>query len=103
VGCLLGPPRGVSQDTLAEIKKRGVIEVFVEAQYRPYEFRDQSGEIVGLDIDLARKMFGEGARREGRLHRSRPHGRARRAADPQGRRRHLRHRDDARSAPSGSI
>jgi polar amino acid transport system substrate-binding protein len=48
------------QDTLAEIKKRGAINIFVEAQYRPYEFRDQSGEIVGLDIDLARKMFGEG-------------------------------------------
>ncbi len=48
------------QDTLAEIKKRGTINIFVEAQYRPYEFRDQSGEIVGLDIDLARKMFGEG-------------------------------------------
>ena len=48
------------EDTLAEIKKRGVINIFVEAQYRPYEFRDQSGQIVGLDIDLARKMFEEG-------------------------------------------
>jgi polar amino acid transport system substrate-binding protein len=54
------PPAASSEDTLAEIKKRGVINVFVEAQYRPYEFRDQSGEIVGLDIDLARKMFEEG-------------------------------------------
>jgi polar amino acid transport system substrate-binding protein len=60
VGCLLSPLAALSQDTLAEIKKRGVINVFVEAQYRPYEFRDQSGEIVGLDIDLARKMFEEG-------------------------------------------
>ena len=60
VGCLLSPLAAFSQDTLAEIKKRGVINVFVEAQYRPYEFRDQSGEIVGLDIDLARKMFEEG-------------------------------------------
>lgn len=48
------------EDTLAEIKKRGVINIFVEAQYRPYEFRDQSGQIVGLDIDIARKMFEEG-------------------------------------------
>ena len=48
------------QDTLAEIKKRGVVNIYVEAQYRPYEFRDQSGDIVGLDIDLARKMFEEG-------------------------------------------
>ena len=60
VGCLLSPLVAFSQDTLAEIKKRGSINVFVEAQYRPYEFRDASGEIVGLDIDLARKMFEEG-------------------------------------------
>jgi polar amino acid transport system substrate-binding protein len=53
------PPAAASEDTLAEVKKRGVINIFVEAQYRPYEYRDQSGEIVGLDIDLARKMFEE--------------------------------------------
>jgi polar amino acid transport system substrate-binding protein len=58
--CLLSPLAALGQDTLAEIKKRGSINVFVEAQYRPYEFRDASGEIVGLDIDLARKMFEEG-------------------------------------------
>ena len=60
LGCLVTPLVAFSQDTLAEIKKRGSINVFVEAQYRPYEFRDASGEIVGLDIDLARKMFEEG-------------------------------------------
>jgi polar amino acid transport system substrate-binding protein len=54
------PPAASSEDTLAEIKKRGVVNIFVEAQYRPYEFRDQSGQIVGLDIDLARKMFEDG-------------------------------------------
>ncbi len=58
--CLLSPLAALGQDTLAEIKKRGSINVFVEAQYRPYEFRDASGEIVGLDIDLPRKMFEEG-------------------------------------------
>ena len=58
--CLLSPLAALGQDTLAEIKKRGSINIFVEAQYRPYEFRDASGEIVGLDIDLARKMFEEG-------------------------------------------
>ena len=57
---LMVPPAASDEDTLAEIKKRGVVNVFVEAQYRPYEFRDQSGEIVGLDIDLARKMFEDG-------------------------------------------
>src|SRR5438876_7452175 len=57
---LMVPPAASDEDTLAEIKKRGTINVFVEAQYRPYEFRDASGEMVGLDIDLARKMFEEG-------------------------------------------
>jgi polar amino acid transport system substrate-binding protein len=57
---LVTPLVAFSQDTLAEIKKRGSINIFVEAQYRPYEFRDASGEIVGLDIDLARKMFEQG-------------------------------------------
>lgn len=57
---LMVPPVASDEDTLAEIKKRGVINIFVEAQYRPYEFRDQSGQIVGLDIDLARKMFEDG-------------------------------------------
>ena len=57
---LLSPLAAFSQDTLAEIKKRGSINIFVEAQYRPYEFRDANGQIIGLDIDLARKMFEEG-------------------------------------------
>jgi polar amino acid transport system substrate-binding protein len=57
---LMVPPVASDEDPLAEIKKRGVINIFVEAQYRPYEFRDQSGQIVGLDIDLARKMFEDG-------------------------------------------
>jgi polar amino acid transport system substrate-binding protein len=60
ISLFASPWTAFSQDTLAEIKKRGSINVFVEAQYRPYEFRDLSGEIVGLDIDLARKMFEEG-------------------------------------------
>jgi polar amino acid transport system substrate-binding protein len=57
VSPLVVPPAASDEDPLAEIKKRGVINIFVEAQYRPYEFRDQSGQIVGLDIDLARRMF----------------------------------------------
>ena len=60
VAALAVPPVDSQEDTLAEIKKRGVVNIFVEAQYRPYEFRDVSGQIVGLDIDLARKIFEEG-------------------------------------------
>jgi polar amino acid transport system substrate-binding protein len=60
VSSLATRPATPDEDTLAEVKKRGVVNIFVEAQYRPYEFRDQAGQIVGLDIDLARKMFEEG-------------------------------------------
>jgi polar amino acid transport system substrate-binding protein len=60
VSGLVIPRPASGENTLVEIKKRGTINIFVEAQYRPYEFREQSGEIVGLDIDLARKIFEEG-------------------------------------------
>jgi polar amino acid transport system substrate-binding protein len=60
LGLVLIASSAVGEDTLAEIKRRGAINIFMEAQYRPYEFRDQSGEIVGLDVDLAKKMFAEG-------------------------------------------
>ena len=50
---LVIPPPAVSEDTLAEIKKRGAINIFVEAQYRPYEFRDQSGLLLGSAVKEA--------------------------------------------------
>jgi polar amino acid transport system substrate-binding protein len=49
---------GVAADTLTEIKSKGSIEIFAEAQYPPFEFVDQTGKIVGLDVDLAEKVFG---------------------------------------------
>jgi ABC-type amino acid transport substrate-binding protein len=39
-------------DILADIKARGELKFGLEAQYRPFEFRDESGTIVGYDIDL---------------------------------------------------
>jgi polar amino acid transport system substrate-binding protein len=47
------PPTG----TLATIKQRGSVNVFMEARFEPYEYLDESGTLVGLDVDLARKMF----------------------------------------------
>jgi polar amino acid transport system substrate-binding protein len=44
-------------DTLAAIKQRGVVNLYMEAQFEPYESVDSSGNIVGLDVDLANKMF----------------------------------------------
>lgn len=40
-------------DELADIKQRGVLRVGTKADYRPYGFRDPSGNIVGLEPDFA--------------------------------------------------
>jgi polar amino acid transport system substrate-binding protein len=50
-------PAVSSGDTLAAIKQRGVINLYMEAQFEPYESVDSGGNIVGLDVDLANKMF----------------------------------------------
>lgn len=40
--------------TLDDIKKRGKIVIGVKADYPPYGFTDVTGQIAGLEIDLAR-------------------------------------------------
>jgi polar amino acid transport system substrate-binding protein len=45
-----------SADELADIKQRGVLRVGTKADYRPFGFRDASGNIVGLEPDLASDM-----------------------------------------------
>lgn len=40
-------------DVLDDIKKRGKLIVGVKADYKPFGFRDPSGAIVGLEVDLA--------------------------------------------------
>lgn len=48
---------GVAQaDTLQDIKAKGVLTVGVKADYPPYGFREPSGEIVGMEVDLAKDM-----------------------------------------------
>ena len=39
--------------SLADIKAKGEIKFGLEAQYRPFEYRDESNNIIGYDIDLA--------------------------------------------------
>ena len=39
-----------------EIKKRGYLIVGTSADFPPFEFVDEKGNIVGLDIDIARKI-----------------------------------------------
>ena len=43
-------------DTLAAIKSRGKLIVGCKNDYRPYGFLDPSGQIVGLEIDLAKEV-----------------------------------------------
>ena len=47
---------GSYADTYEAIKKRGKIVVGVKADYKPWGFRDPSGELVGLEIDMARDL-----------------------------------------------
>jgi polar amino acid transport system substrate-binding protein len=44
------------QSTLNEIIKRGELRVGLETGYVPFEMRDKRGNIIGFDIDLAKKM-----------------------------------------------
>src|SRR5271166_3555019 len=44
---------GARADTLADIKAKGELVVGTKADYPPYGFRDKSGEIVGIEPDLA--------------------------------------------------
>ncbi len=41
---------------LADIKDRGEFTFGLEAQYRPFEFRDDNNEIIGYDIDVANEI-----------------------------------------------
>ena len=43
-------------DTLATVKERGEIIFGLEAQYKPFEFRDENNEIIGYDIDVATEI-----------------------------------------------
>jgi polar amino acid transport system substrate-binding protein len=48
---------GLAQaDTLEDIKKKGTLVVGVKADYPPYGTRDPSGEIVGMEIDMAKDV-----------------------------------------------
>ncbi|WP_286034167.1 amino acid ABC transporter substrate-binding protein [Fusobacterium necrogenes] len=42
--------------SLEEIKKKGYFIVGLDATFAPMGFRDEKGEIVGLDIDLAKEV-----------------------------------------------
>ncbi len=45
-----------SNDTWNRIMERGKIVVGVKADYKPWGFRDESGEIVGMEVDMAKDV-----------------------------------------------
>lgn len=49
-------PVAASADVLDEILKRGVLRVGMEPGYMPFELTNQRGEIIGFDVDIARRM-----------------------------------------------
>ncbi|HEY9738520.1 MAG TPA: transporter substrate-binding domain-containing protein [Trichocoleus sp.] len=62
-GMILGvqftaPPIVVAAD-LATIRQRGYLVVAVKDNWRPLGFRDESGELVGLEVDIARQLASE--------------------------------------------
>ena len=44
------------KSTLNQVMKRGELRVGLEAGYMPFEMRDKNGNIIGFDVDLAKKM-----------------------------------------------
>ena len=54
---LLGAlPGMVLADTLSEIQDRGVLRVGMEPGYMPFEMTNQKGEIIGFDVDMAKRI-----------------------------------------------
>ncbi len=53
---LLALPFAAAADTLDDIKQAGVLRVGMEPGYMPFELTTQKGEIIGFDVDMAKRM-----------------------------------------------
>ena len=42
--------------TVAEVKKKGVLILGTDPTFSPFEFKDETGQITGFDIDIARAV-----------------------------------------------
>jgi polar amino acid transport system substrate-binding protein len=45
-----------SAGKLDDVKKKGFFVYGLEAQYKPFEFRNEKNEIVGYDVDVANEI-----------------------------------------------
>ncbi|MBV8840010.1 MAG: transporter substrate-binding domain-containing protein [Alphaproteobacteria bacterium] len=52
-----GGPASAAPVTLEALKKAGEIKVGCEAAYVPFTYRDNTGKIVGFDVEFAARMF----------------------------------------------
>lgn len=43
-------------DTLSDIQERGTLRVGMEPGYMPFELTNKKGEIIGFDVDMAKRM-----------------------------------------------
>jgi len=48
--------RRQSRNALADIQRRGVLRVGLDASFPPFEWLDEDGQVVGLDADIARAI-----------------------------------------------
>lgn len=46
----------LAADALTEIQKRGVLRIGMEPGYMPFELTNKKGEIIGFDVDMAKRM-----------------------------------------------
>lgn len=53
---LLALPLAAVADTLDDIKARGTLRVGMEPGYMPFELTNQKGEIIGFDVDMAKRL-----------------------------------------------
>ena len=56
VAALAAAALPAAADALDDIRARGTLRVGVKADYEPFGFRDAAGELVGFDVDVARKL-----------------------------------------------
>lgn len=50
------PPSIARASTLTAIQDRGVLRVGMEPTFRPFEYKEENGEVVGFDVDLMREL-----------------------------------------------
>ena len=56
VAAMAGSHSQCSNDTWNKVMSRGKLVVGVKADYKPWGYRDSSGEIVGMEIDMAKDV-----------------------------------------------